>query len=1122
MKKLFTSLILLAVGVMATYAENYDLWVAGTRVTSSNASSIATGVKYDASSKILTLTNATITPTSSTAIESKIDGLKIRIVGSCTIGSTSTEENTLLLKNNTTIQGNDFNARLTVNGTETKTGKCAVWVREGASLTIENLWMSVISGYYCFTADGNETIKFFTSNVYMSLTKTTSTSCIDSFTSVGMGGSTYDYNGYKYDTTNKKLVTASGTVVYQHRIRGRLEINKYIIDPRSSYTLTSSSTGSGITSGSIVWNKDAKELQLKDVKMTATSSFNAISFYGFYGNTDGLYVWVDGTNNNITAYNQNGFYTYNRDLTIDGQSASAAKLTIGYTGTSAYSAINVGGSKLNIVTVDLSATSLAQAIKGNGSTELAIGESKTSGAKIIATSNGSSNNYAISGFSKCTMLGCDVKSPNYTCFRTAKKAFANASGVIASQVEIAIPSKWYEIYVLGYQLNNVNPTRFGIEGMTGTMSYNESSNTLTLDNVTLTPPSTVKEIGVKIGAVSSDVIVNLVGENSITTRDNAFQIGKNTTFSGSGEGEFTSTEESGLSGVGGACPTFTLLTPILFKGKKYGYWGTGSTNEVMTISKTTKGGYVRFSGESAAVHNLTKLTLTNVDFASNSATSENLLGCYFDANKKQVVQNGGTTAKGTVAFGYIEKSYDITVGGVPVTNCNMYGVGSPYITAGGATAVTYSSSTNTLTLNQVTLTAPSDNTEPGIKMKPSTYVSEIVLYGENRITTVGDAIRIYGDGTISGSGELYATSTSEGALSMWAANSKASLTLNCKTVKAKGKKFGFWGNSQSCTSNLILKNGNGKAWYVFNGETASVGDATDIQMPTGVKGIDFYKDNVKGTAGCYFDDRYVRQNGGSIVKGSDVICGYIDYDYGITVAGVPVTDCNKEGIGSKYITSGGATAVTYSSGTLSLNNATIDTGNANCALKYTGLSNDVTIDVTGDCEFKKPSGWTTTYLGGNTTITGSGTLTVNGELGSREGKTMTFDNVNIKAGEITSQSSKPSKLYVSLTTKGKTVSATNGIYDWGTIYLQNGTKVVEPAGARLSDDETEVVTSGGARAYNVVFGDETATGIDGIEADANAEVIGIFDAQGRQLNEMQPGLNIIRMSDGTTKKVVVK
>lgn len=41
-----------------------------------------------------------------------------------------------------------------------------------------------------------------------------------------------------------------------------------------------------------------------------------------------------------------------------------------------------------------------------------------------------------------------------------------------------------------------------------------------------------------------------------------------------------------------------------------------------------------------------------------------------------------------------------------------------------------------------------------------------------------------------------------------------------------------------------------------------------------------------------------------------------------------------------------------------------------------------------------------------------------------------------------------------------------------------------------------------------------------VEKLSNAE--GIYDLQGRKLNSLQHGLNIIRMSDGTTRKVIVK
>ena len=696
-----------------------------------------------------------------------------------------------------------------------------------------------------------------------------------------------------FNSSKKAVCDASGTPLQEVKTDASLFVGQAIVG--IGYTSEMQIFPSGLTSGTVKYNYSSNTLTLDGINIATTKRFIENK------KMSGLKIVVKGTNS-VSTTNWGIFSFVN--CSIEGATSSYTdnKLTI----SNSFGPITLwvvdysGNSKMTLknLTLDVKGTDVGVSGQANSGVTYTR-DLEINNCKLTATITEKTSTSAIRGFNTCTLTGVDVKSPNYSWFRAEKKEFQNGSGYASNPIEIDVPTTWYPIKVLGYRISNLNTNAFGREGMIGTITWSNSTSTLTLKHVTL--KASGDERGIEVGAsLAKDLIVKFEEENSITTSNDAFYMGKNTTFTGSGTATFTSTSESGLSGVGGACPTFTIETPIHFVGKKYGYYGTGSSNEVMTITKTASKGYLRFTGESAAVHNLTKLTLTNVDFASNSATSENLRGCYFDASKRQVVQNGGTTAKGTVAFGFIEKDYGIIVAGVHVTNCNMYGVGSP------------------------------------------------------------------------------------------------------------------------------------------------------------------------------------------------------------------------------YITSGGATAVTYSSGTLSLNNATINTGNANCALKYTGLSNDITINVTGNCEFKQPSNWVTTYLGGNTTITGSGTLTVNGELGSYEGKSMTFDNVNIKAGKIISSSTKPSKLYVSLTTKGKTVSATDGIFNWGTIYLQNGTKVVKPDGAKLSDDYTSVVTSSGARATNVVLGDKTVTGIDGIEADANAEVIGIFDAQGRQLNEMQPGLNIIRMSDGTSKKVMVK
>ena len=88
--------------------------------------------------------------------------------------------------------------------------------------------------------------------------------------------------------------------------------------------------------------------------------------------------------------------------------------------------------------------------------------------------------------------------------------------------------------------------------------------------------------------------------------------------------------------------------------------------------------------------------------------------------------------------------------------------------------------------------------------------------------------------------------------------------------------------------------------------------------------------------------------------------------------------------------------------------------------------------------------------------------------------------------------------------------------------LQNGTQILEPEGAHFDAAQYCVVDASGAVASGVVFADASATGIEGVIMNADAEVQDIFDAEGRQLNEMQNGVNIVRMSDGTTRKVIKK
>lgn len=53
-----------------------------------------------------------------------------------------------------------------------------------------------------------------------------------------------------------------------------------------------------------------------------------------------------------------------------------------------------------------------------------------------------------------------------------------------------------------------------------------------------------------------------------------------------------------------------------------------------------------------------------------------------------------------------------------------------------------------------------------------------------------------------------------------------------------------------------------------------------------------------------------------------------------------------------------------------------------------------------------------------------------------------------------------------------------------------------------------------------VFGEKPATGINGIENNADTTVTGIYNASGMKLQKMQRGLNIVRTADGKTVKIM--
>ena len=140
----------------------YDLKIAGMQVTSDNCSdlSVISGVsgtvKYDPSTKVLTLENATIQIDTTNALFSKIDGLTIKVIGTNTL--TTGNSTTLLLAKSLTITGGGV---LNVNSG----GNCAIYVY-GTNLTIDGCTVNAKGGYGIVGRNGSsETLTIKNSTV---------------------------------------------------------------------------------------------------------------------------------------------------------------------------------------------------------------------------------------------------------------------------------------------------------------------------------------------------------------------------------------------------------------------------------------------------------------------------------------------------------------------------------------------------------------------------------------------------------------------------------------------------------------------------------------------------------------------------------------------------------------------------------------------------------------------------------------------------------------------------------------------------------------------------------------------------------------------------------------------
>ncbi len=208
----------------------------------------------------------------------------------------------------------------------------------------------------------------------------------------------------------------------------------------------------------------------------------------------------------------------------------------------------------------------------------------------------------------------------------------------------------------------------------------------------------------------------------------------------------------------------------------------------------------------------------------------------------------------------------------------------------------------------------------------------------------------------------------------------------------------------------------------------------------------------------HIDAEYAHPDGGESNPGYMTATVFF---YNFYVGGVPVNDWNEENIEGDYIR--GKVSFDPAKRELTLNNATIDCTNANgIFMYYKYVFDDITIKLIGDNRLENVHDYYPIDLQCNTTFTGDGKLTIDGDVVSirmSAAKDLIIDGgCTIKGREI-----KSSNDAAKLTVKGANteVNLTEGISGFASITLEEGITYVKPEGGSYDTTNKYVVDSEG-------------------------------------------------------------
>ncbi len=595
--RMFLTLVLIVMSSAFVMAqENYGFKVAGVDVTSDNyldlteINGVSGKVYFDPNTRTLTLDNATIEADTYNAILNKTcKYLVIELLGKNTINVTSAAG--LYMCESTTIVGGS-GSKLTV-----KNDRCAV-LFESSPLEIVNCWLEV-EGEWGISADSDVAEEVLTiRNSHVEAKGSTGSIC-DIANLVLDNCSITQPDGARFSTQNKAVV-----------LNGEMVTDKVVIVPSYGIKIA----GVDVTAlnckdlsvidgvdGKINYNPETKILTMEDVTINITGENAGIWNRGIKG----LKINLVG-NNTITS--SEACISISETSTISGSGTLRLKSS-GNCGIFLPSSLAVEGIKL-----------YAEGKWG------ITGQVFQKSGNVLTICNAyvevTGSNGSVGDLENLILDGCSITQPTGAEFDAQSHSVLLNGELVTDKVVIAPDSYGIKIddkYVTSLNCKDLSV----IDGVDGKMSYNPETKTLTMEDVTIN--ITGENIGIWNREVKG-LKINLVGNNTITSRGSCITIHKTSTISGSGTLSLKSSENCGLY----LPSSLTVEDVKLYAEGKYGVAGDdGKSGEILTLRNS----YVEATGSSGSICDLQNLVLDGCSITQPT-------GAAFDANVHAVALNG--------------------------------------------------------------------------------------------------------------------------------------------------------------------------------------------------------------------------------------------------------------------------------------------------------------------------------------------------------------------------------------------------------------------------------------------------------------------------------------------------